>query len=320
MLTFLNFNARQLASTDGFDRKINKLAESLKIKNVLYSEIIDIKDSSLDVLIIDEKMYFHKVHLYSVLVAKMLNEEFSRLLDSLGIADSDSSLDVTANTNYEDCNLIEGINSILSRAIQLLNVENSSNIDILENSTSSQFNLSIKNFTYDEIHSAVEPLVKDFIFHLYNFKIINLSKNSIEILAITTECKLFQYTIPISSTYSNFLNRYVSAILPYEMFVELKRSLRNLDFSAALKETIPTYGIGREKLDTCSFLTFLLNTYKKDLKGKGSCNEGLKNFHNFFFDTCSSKQEAELKIRSCYMQVKNYQQKKQLNSQEELPK
>lgn len=83
MLTFVNFNARQLAATYGFNRKINKIAESLGIKEVLYTEIINIEDFSLDVLLIDEKMYFHKIHLNSNLATKMLNEEFSKVLDSL---------------------------------------------------------------------------------------------------------------------------------------------------------------------------------------------------------------------------------------------
>ena len=315
MLTFVNFNARQLASTNGFTRKINKVAENLGIKKVLYSEIINIEDSSLDVLLIDEKMYFHKIHLYSNLAAKMLNEEFSKVLDSLGISNSEISLDVSTAPN--DCNFFDEINSILSRAIELLSIENSSNIDRLENSTSSQFGVNLESFTYKEVYTAVEPLVKDFILHLFSFKIINLNKNSIEILAITSECKLFQYTIPVTSTYTNFINRYISAILPYENFVEMKRNLKTLDFSAALKETSPIYKSKKEKLDTCGFLTFLLNTYKKDIKGEGSGSEGLKNFHKFFFDTCANEDEAKLKIRACYMQAKTYEQKKQLPPQEE---
>ena len=311
MLTFVNFNARQLASTNGFNRKINKVAENLGIQKVLYSEIINIEESSLDILLIDEKMYFHKIHLYSTLASKMLNEEFSRVLDSLGI--SETSLDVS--NDFDNCNLIEEINSILSRAIELLNIENFSNIDKLENSVSSQFGISFENFTYKEIFSAVEPLVKDFIFHLYNFKIINLSKTSIEILAITSECKLFQYTIPVTSTYTNFINRYISAILPYESFVEMKRNLKSHDFSAALKETFPIYISKKEKLDTCGFLTFLLSTCKKDIKGEGAGSEGLKNFHKFFFDTCANEDEAKSQIRACYMQAKTYEQKKQLTPQ-----
>ena len=315
MLTFLNFNARQLASTDGFNRKIKKVAEKLGIKKILYSEIINIEDNSLDVLLIDEKMYFHKIHLYSNLATKMLNEDFSKLLDSLGISNLGPNLNVSAVS--KDCNLIEEINSILSRAMELLNIENSSNIDRLENSSSSQFGVNLESFTYKDVHDAVEPLVKDFIHNLFNFKIINLTKNSIEILAITSNCKLFQYTIQVSSTYSNFINRYISAILPYEYFIEMKRNLKNLDFSAALKKTLPIYNSKKEKLDTCGFLTFLLNTYKKDIKGEGSGSEGLKNFHKFFFDTCTNENEAMSMIRSCYTQAKTYEQKKQLLSNEE---
>lgn len=315
MLTFVNFNARQLAATYGFNRKINKIAESLGIKEVLYTEIINIEDFSLDVLLIDEKMYFHKIHLNSNLATKMLNEEFSKVLDSLGISNIMPHLDVSAFS--KDCNLIEEINSILSRAMELLNVENSSNIDRLENSSSSQFGVNLEHFSYKDVHDAVKPLVKDFILHLHSFKIITLTKTSIEVLAITSECKLFQYTIQVSSIYSNFINRYISAILPYEYFIEMKRNLKNLDFSAALKETFPIYKSKKEKLDTCGFLTFLLNTYKKDIKGEGSGNEGLKNFHKFFFDTCATKDEAMSKIRSCYMEAKTYEQKKQLPSNEE---
>ena len=199
----------------------------------------------------------------------------------------------------------------------LLNIENSSNIDRLENSSSSQFGVNLESFTYKDVHDAVEPLVKDFIHNLFNFKIINLTKNSIEILAITSDCKLFQYTIQVSSIYSNFINRYISAILPYEYFIEMKRNLKNLDFSAALKKTLPIYNSKKEKLDTCGFLTFLLNTYKKDIKGEGSGSEGLKNFHKFFFDTCTNENEAMSMIRSCYTQAKTYEQKKQLLSNEE---
>lgn len=307
MLTFLNFNARQLASTDGFNRKIKKVAEKLGIKKILYSEIINIEDNSLDVLLIDEKMYFHKIHLYSILVVKMLNDEFSKILNSLGFTNLENSLD--DSNCVENCNLLEEISSTLSRSIELLNIESSSNIDRLENSVSSQFNICFENFTYKEIHSAVEPLVKDFIHHLHSFKIISLTKVSIEVLAITSECKLFQYTIPVSSSYTKFLNRYLSAILPYDSFVEMKRNLRTLDFSTSLKETLPIYKSKKEKLDTCGFLTFLLNTYKRDIKGEGSSDEGLKNFHKFFFDTCSNEKEAKNSIMACYMKAKTYEQK-----------
>lgn len=143
------------------------------------------------------------------------------------------------------------------------------------------------------------------------------SKRSNEVLAITSECKLFQYTIQVSSIYSNFINRYISAILPYEYFIEMKRNLKNLDFSAALKETFPIYKSKKEKLDTSSFLAFLIQNYKKDIKKEGFGNEGLKNVHKFLFDISASEEEANSKIRACYMQAKTYEQKKQLPLQEE---
>ena len=90
MLSFLNFNARQLASTNGFSRKVNKVASILGIRRLLYSEIINIEESSIDVLLVDEKMYFYKVHLYSLEATKMLNDEFNRFLGSLGYTINDS--------------------------------------------------------------------------------------------------------------------------------------------------------------------------------------------------------------------------------------
>ena len=240
----------------------------------------------------------------------MLNEDFSKLLDSLGISNLGPNLNVSAVS--KDCNLIEEINSILSRAMELLNIENSSNIDRLENSSSSQFGVNLEHFSYKDVHAAVEPLVKDFILNLFSFKIINLTKNSIEILAITSECKLFQYTIQVSSIYSNFINRYISAILPYEYFIEMKRNLKVFDFSAALKETFPIYKSKKEKLDTCGFLTFLLNTYKKDIK-----SEGVMNLHKKLFDESPTEAEARLNIIACYNKSKTYEQKKQLPSNEE---
>lgn len=306
MLSFLNFNARQLASTNGFSRKVNKVASILGIRRLLYSEIINIEESSIDVLLVDEKMYFYKVHLYSLEATKMLNDEFNRFLGSLGYTINDS---VKIEKLPDDCNLIEEINSLLSKAIELLNVENSFNLDKLENTVSSEFNISIKNFSYAEIYSAVKPLVKSFITHLFNFKIIGISDTSVQILAITRDCRLFQYTIPFNSSYTKFINRYLSAILPYEKFVEMKRNLRNFNFTNALKETVPSYKSTEEKFDVCSFLAFLLDEYKADIKDEGAGVEGLKNLYKFFIDTSSDEDEAKNKVRSSYNDAKTYEEK-----------
>ena len=309
MLTFLNFNSRQLAATDGFNRKIKRVASFLEIKRVLYSEIINIEDSSIDVLLVDDKMYFYKVHLYSQEAVKMLNEEFSKTLISLGYTSANISLLTQTKGILSNENIIELIFSVLSKSMELLNIENSNNIDKLDKSVSSEFNVSIENFSYDEVHKAVEPFVKDFINHLYNFKIISLSKTSIEVLAITTECRLYQYTIPLSKAYTKFFNRYLSAILPYESFIPMKRNLKKFDFTQAIKETLPIYNSKKEKLNTCSFLTFLLKQYKSDIKEEEAGVEGLKNFHKFFLDTSSDEEEAKAKIRECFIKAKTYEQK-----------
>lgn len=308
MLTFLNFNSRQLASTDGFNRKVKKVASYLGIKKVIYSEIINIEESSIDVLLIDDKMYFYKVHLYSIEAVRMINEEFSKVLASLGYTDKTNLL-TQAKSISSNCNILEKINSILSKSMELLNTENSDNIDKLENSVSSEFNVSIEDFSYSEMHKAIEPFVKDFIKHLYSFKIISLSKTSIEVLAITTECRLYQYTIPINSSYTKFFNRYLSAILPYENFVAMKRNLKKFNFTQAIKETLPIYNSKEEKLDTCGFLSFLLNQYKNEIKEEGDGTEGLKNFYKFFLDTSSDEKEAKNKVMKCYTKAKTYQEK-----------
>lgn len=309
MITFLNFNARQLTSTVGFDRKVNKMASTLGIKKVLFSEIINIEDSSLDVLLIDEKMYLHKVHFYSTQAIKTLNDELTKLFQ---ISDSDLDID-----NYKDCNLFDEINCVLSRTIELLNIENTVDIDKLEGTTSSQFGVSLENFTYEEVYYAIKPLVHDLIFHVYNFKILNLTKTDVEVLVITSDCKLYQFSIHVTSSYTKFINRYISAIVPPDKFADMRLNLRNFDFSRALKSTLPTYNSSKEKLDTSSFLAFLIQNYKKDIKKEGFGNEGLKNVHKFLFDISASEEEANSKIRACYMQAKTYEQKKQLPSNEE---
>lgn len=309
MLTFLNFNSLQLAATDGFNRKIKRVASFLEIERVLYSEIINIEDSSIDVLLVDDKMYFYKVHLYSQEAVKMLNEELSETLIPLGYTIDIISLLIQTKGISSNEIIIELVYPLLSKSMELLNVENSYNIDKLDKSVSSEFNVSIENFSYDEVHKAVEPFVKDFINHLYNFKIISLSKTSIEVLAITTECRLYQYTIPLSKAYTKFFNRYLSAILPYESFVPMKRNLKKFDFTQAIKETLPIYNSKKEKLNTCGFLTFLLKQYKSDIKEEGAGVEGLKNFYKFFLDTSSDEEEANAKIRECFMKAKTYEQK-----------
>lgn len=122
MISFLNFDAKQLQETDGFRKKVEKVASNISIKKLLYFEIINIEASSLDVLMIDEQMYFHKVHLYSEKAIKMLNSEFGKLVSSLGISKEDV-LDTTKTIN--NCNLIDQIQSLISRSMQLLNIENS---------------------------------------------------------------------------------------------------------------------------------------------------------------------------------------------------
>lgn len=309
MISFFNFNAKQLQETNGFKRKIEKVASTLGIRNLSYFEIINIEISSLDIILIDEKMYFSKVHLYSEEAVKMLNSEFNQLISSLGVSTGENFLD-TAKKSSVDSNLLNQIQSLLSRSMELLNMENSCNIDKLDKVSSSEFNVNLENFDYSDLHEALEPLVKNFIPSTYNFKILNLDKTSIEILAITVDHKLYQYTIFLDSRYSRFLNRYLSAILPYEKFTEMKRNLKTKKFFNALENTIPSYCSKNKKLDTCGFLSFLINKYQKDRKDEGFAGEGLKNVYKFFLDTSKNEDEAKKKVMKYFLSAATYDKKK----------
>lgn len=297
-ITFKNFTTKQIEQTSGFNRKIEKIASSLGVKQVLYSEIINLNDYSLDVLIIGEDMDFHKVYIYSDNKLKMLNTEFGKLISSLGFTSED--YDSEKITNIE---LIEAIETLLSNSIEQLSMENTT-IDRLENSTSSTFNVSIMNFSYPEIHNALEPLVKNSILKLYNFKVLNLSKHSAEILALTTECKLFQYTIYFDSTYCNFLNRYISSIVDYDDFIQVKKELKN---NTTLSDTLSSI-LSKEILAE-NFLGFLLSKYQKSTEKEGYENEGLKNVHKFFMDISSNEQEAHNKVRECFSKATEFNQR-----------
>lgn len=308
MISFLNFNAKQLQETEGFQRKIKRVATTLGIKKLLYFEIINIEVSSLDILLIDDKMYFSKVHLYSEEAVKMLNSEFSKLISSLGLSNDENFLDISQKSSV-DCNLLNKIQSLISRSMELLNMENSCNLDKMDNVRSSEFNLSLENFTYSDLYQAMNPIVKDFIHSTYNFKILNLDKTSVEILAITEDCRLYQYTILLDSCYTRFFNRYLSAVLPSEKFVEMKRNLKSKKFFKALEATLPSYSSKNRKLDTCGFLYFLINKYQKDRKDEGYAGEGLKNVYKFFLDTSKDEEEAKKKVLKYFMSATTFDKK-----------
>lgn len=300
MINFLNFNAQQLQETSGFKRKVKKVASNMGISKLLYSEIINIETSAIDILIIDNNMYFHKVHLYSEEAVKMLNSEFGKIASSLGIAKEES---LANSETVENFNLIDEISSILSKSMELLNVENTYNIDQLENVSSSGFDVSIENFTYQEVYEALEPFARTSSL-IYSFKVINLSKTSAEILAITTECKIYQYTIYFDSCYARFFNRYVSTFIPYEQFKYMRLNLKEHDFSKSLRNCI------RRDVDVSGFLSFLLTQYKSKIDEKGFGEEGLKNVYNFFLETSTDKEDAKKKIRHYFMNIPTYIQKK----------
>lgn len=300
MLTFLNFNKEQLQETLGFQRKINKVASTMGIHEVLYSEIISITASSIDALIIDDKMYFHKVRLYSDIAIKMLNSDFQKIVSSLGLT-AEELQDSEISDNF---NLIDEITSITSRSMELLNVENSYDLDKLDNASSSDFRVSIESFTYKEIYQVVEPLVRNHIPYLFSFKMINISKNCVEILAITTQCKIHQYTLSFDSCYTRFINRYLSAIVSYDQFKELRKNLKDSDFSKALFDTLD------REWDISRFLSFLLTKYQSHVKEKGVGHEGLVNVYNFFMETSVDESTAMDSIRHYFTNVATYEQKK----------
>lgn len=308
MLTFNNFTAQQLQETDGFRRKIEKVSQMLKIKRVQYYEIINVEESALDVIIIDYQMYFSKVHLYSDEATKMLNSEFNEIVSSLGLTENSNILNnAKAKT---DCNLLNQIESLLSRCMELLNIENTGELDKMGRTASSNFYISIMDFPYKYIEQAVYPLVSDFIHSLYKFKILNLTETSIEILAITEDCRLYQYTIYIDKTYTKFFNRYLSAILPYEFFTVYKRNLKGNNFISALKQTLESYNTPNDKLFVQAFITFLLKKYQKDTKSEGFMDKGLKNVYKFFLDTSKDEAEAKGKVVQCFMSASTYDKKK----------
>lgn len=308
MLTFLNFSAKQLQETDGFKRKIQRVASNIGILKLIYYEIINIESSSLDVLMIDDKMLFYKVHLYSTNSVSMLNSEFNGILFLLGISNNDNILFSVNTAEPVNFNLLYQIESSLSRSMEILNIENSYSLDMLEKVPSSDFNVSTKSFNYYELHQAVEPIVKSFISSIFNFKILNLDKNFLEILAITEDCRLYQYSIILDSSYKKFLNRYLSAILPYEKFMEMKKNLKISNLTTALELTLPSYN--SKQLNICSFLSFLFNKYKIDIKDEGYAGEGLKNVYKFFLDTSEDEEEAKKKVLNYFMTATTYDKKK----------
>ena len=299
MLTFKHFNAKQLQDTDGFKRKLQKVAPYIGVINILYSEIMNIEPCAIDVLIVDSEMYFHKIHLYSEEAVRMLNQEIARITSSIGL----SNKEVSNTETIKKFNLFDEITSVLSRSIELLNIENTSNIDRLQNVTSSNFNVTLENFTYAEFYKALEPFAKIYS-SIYGFKIINLEMNAAEILAITTDCKLYQYTIYFDSSYSRFINRYVSAYVPYEDFKLIRLYLKDFDFSKAIYKSI------KKKIDVTGFLSFLLEKSKSKISEKGLGIEGLKNVSDFFFQTSASEEDAKQHIRHYYKSVPNYEQKR----------
>lgn len=309
MITLLNFNAKQLQETTGFKRKITKVASQIGIRKLLYYEIINIEKSAIDVLLIDDKMYFNKIHLYSHESLKMLNSELSSIFSSTCKGKSvEESLNDSAA--LQEFNLLEDIESIISKSMELLNIENSNNLNKIENTSSALFNVSIKSFKHCDLRSAVEPIVKLSIPSTYNFKILSLTENTIEILSITGECKLYQFTIFLDNRYSNLLNRYISAVIPYDRFKNMKTNLKKNDILESIKLTVPSYRSKNEKLNISAFLSFLISEYQIDKKEEGYGGEGLKNVYKFFLDTSANEEEAKNKVLKYFMEATTYEKKK----------
>lgn len=308
MITFLNFSSKQLQNTPGFKRKVDKVASQVGISKLLYYEIINIEKSSIDILLIDSKMYFHKVHLYSEESIKMLNSEISKLFsDTTEKSIPEYLKDVES---IQELNLLDSIESIISRSIELLHIENTNNLNKIENVSSALFNVTIKSFTPCELRNAVEPIVKQFIPSTFKFKILSLSEQSIEVLSITDQCKLYQFTIFLDSKYSNLLNRYISAIIPYDSFKNMKTNLKENDFSESVKLTLPSYRSQNEKMNISGFLSFLISKYQMDRKDEGYGGEGLKNVYKFFLDTSANEDEAKNKVLKYFIEATSYEQKR----------
>ena len=308
MLNFLNFSAKQLQETEGFRKKITKVASNLNISKLKYFEIINIEENALDVLLIDNNMYFSKVHLYSSEAIKMLNSEFERIVSSLGVSGHENFINSVEKT--DDTNLLSSVLDTLSRSMQLLNIENSNKLDKLEESTSSEFNVGLDKFSYVELKQAIIPIVKELVPNMHSVKIINLTSNSIEILLITEECKLYQYTIFLDISYQKFFNRYLSAILPYELFIEMKKGLKLYDFSTALKAAMPSYDSINKKNHVEGFISFLIKTFKSKTKDEGHGKDGLKNVYKFFLDTSVDEAEAKKKVLDYFMKSSTFINKK----------
>lgn len=308
MLNFLNFSAKQLQETEGFRKKITKVASNLNISDLKYFEIINIEENALDILLVDNSMYFSKIHLYSSEAIKMLNSEFAKIVSSLGVSGHDNFINSVEKT--DDTNLLSSVYGTLSRSMELLNTENSNKLDKLEESVSSVFNVGLENFSYVELKQAVIPLVKELIPNMHSVKIINLTSNSLEVLAITEECKLYQYTIFLDINFKKFFNRYLSAILPYESFIEMKKALKIYDFSTALKTVMPSYDSINRKNDVEGFISFLIKTFKSETKDEGHGKDGLKNVYKFFLDTSVDEAEAKKKVLNYFMESSTFINKK----------
>lgn len=318
MITFLNFDKQRMQETNGFQRKVSKVATQLEVSKCLYTEILNVEKSSIDVLIIGETiigetMRFHRVHLYSEKVINMLNDEFSKLVSSLGLSSEET---VPTSEFIETFNLIDEIQSMLSRSIELLNIENTYNIDQLENISSSEFHVSLENFSYSDLYKAMDPLVRNFIPLTYSFKILNLTKNSIEVLVVTKDCKLYQYTIFLDIDYTRFFNRYISAVLPYEKFAEMKINLKDADFSESLYAVEPIYCTEKRKLNICEFLSFLIKKCQKDMSEEGYKSEGLKNVYKFFLSITENEDAAKKLVLANFRQAKTYDVKSTISDEE----
>lgn len=316
MITLKNFSSRQLTSTEGFKRKIQKIATQLKIGKILYSQVIDIYESSIYVLLIDESMYFYELYLYSNEIIDILNSGFEALIYSLDFEDDDNILDKISKLEDDEEDTVQLLNDFkefLSKSMEYLNIENSADLNLLDKVVSSDYRIYLTNLSYHEVYDVFFPIIKDLNIDMYKFKILSLDAFSAEFLIITNNCRLYQYKIFLKKDFSRFINRYISAILDAQsdilkktFNITFRRSLKDRSFIKSLIYATSSPGSKSDRFDPISYLSFLADNFQIKDDSKSTKREGLKSIYKFFLNTSENAEEGKKNIVKHFMAAKTY--------------
>ncbi len=344
IINLSNFSYNQLTATQGFKLKIEKtFKDRFASARPAYFEItyIDAENEIIYVFAMDTRWntYAFRFHandfskkisqrlsveiMYADMSETMSNENF---LDKLySIENYQESIEQSAgmgeclNDNESGKENYMTSMSLYEKALSEVSIEMQyltlSNDFLIEEKAPERYDISLKSFLYKDLEKMVAPTVRANVCESCHFKIFERTENTLDMVIITDEMKMYQLKVTVSNKFKAFMDRYVNylcvSIKPSEVrkvfrdfntnqimdfLPETQRgvinAIRNLEYNG---RTIQT--------DASKFSKFLfMNTV---LKSKGS----LREITSIFEESSDSSEEAKRNMMRKFMSTLTFDKK-----------